>query len=460
MSKFFEEIDIQFVKECMKDSLFALKTQITVAHLNDAIAKVVFSLLVKNINEKGVFIPIVDLQILFADEERLEKIAVLQHPHKLTNATDLINYINGFNTEVQVKSLEKTIIERYTRYRLSIVNKDMYNDLDDSTKSIKEILRKASFKIDNLLTNTAEDREIVTCNDIFQQETNYMNSPREADFPTTGWIIDEANGGLNSPSVSVICALPKAGKSLSLYQATLNSLQQKRTVLFCTIEIPSKECTRKILSSYSQISYMKINKKELDSEEQQLYSNSVKEFSENFKDKFYVMYDLNGISCKDIEIFVKNLERAGIIIEDIVIDYTLLMKSNSPNVAKVEALGNIPAELRQLSQRTNTRIFTACQLGSKASEKTIEDLTFDDIYYMKNLSHEVTYTILLTHDKDKNNKSDIKMAFLPSRQLWTTTVYRFPDYNPDTLTLGKPIEVDDFEEIDSNFNIKEATYIW
>lgn len=457
MSKFFDELDLQFVKECMKDSLFALKTQVTVGHLNDAIAKVVFSLLIKNINEKGVFIPIVDLQILFADEERLEKIAVLQHPHKLTNATDLINYINCFNTDAPVKSLEKTIVERYTRYKLSIVNKDMYNDLDDSTKSIKEILRKASFKIDNLLTNTAEDRKIVTSNDIFQQEINYMNSPITEAFPTTGLIIDKVNGGLNAPSVTVIAALPKHGKSTALYNIANNSLDQGRCVLFCTIEIPSEECTRKLLSRFTGIPYMKVNKKELTEEEQEIYCTKIKEFGEKNKDKIFVMDDLNGMSCKDIEIFCRNLERAGIIIQDIVLDYTLLLKSNNPNLSKVETLGNIPAELRQLSQKTNTRIFTAAQLGSKACEKNIEDINFDDIYYMKNLSQEATYTLVLMNNKTRDNKPNMQMRFLASRQLWDMETYYYPNFNEDTLTLNEPVILD--PNLQDN-DAEVGTYTW
>ena len=55
-NKYYNELDLKFTAKVIKSSLSVMQTKISVNHLIDPLAKLVFSLAVKNVNEKGIFI--------------------------------------------------------------------------------------------------------------------------------------------------------------------------------------------------------------------------------------------------------------------------------------------------------------------------------------------------------------------------------------------------------------------
>lgn len=225
--------------------------------------------------------------------------------------------------------------------------------------------------------------------------------------------------------------------STFLYNAAITSLYQGRTILFATIEIPVEECFRKIMSIYSGVEYNLINKKELNEEQQKEYMAAVQRFSEEFKDKLFIIDDQDGISSKDISLYIDQLEKAGIKVDDVFVDYILIMKGNNVNAkTKIEELLEIPKELRQLSQTHKVRVFSANQLHSKTDDKDISEINFDDVYYTKNLSQEATYTIAIKNTK-VGKTSILQTKCLPSRQLWTDDVYTYPNFEQSTLTLNE-----------------------
>jgi len=431
------ELDLMFLIKAIKDNTILAKTKLTHNHFKDVIAKVVFSIAVRSIQEKNCFLPLVDLKPLFEDSERIERLDAYGHSIKTDSPEKLLEELEKYDSDKTSDNLEKTIIERYTREKLFVISGALQNDLRDSSKSVYELVRRYSYSFDVIMNDSASTRRTLTSDDV-----EFTSKIKEEKFPTTGLPIDIENGGLNAPSLSVILGGAKSGKSTFLYNSALDSLKQGRTVLFVTIEIPNEECFRKMMSIYSQVPYSRINKKELTEEDSKYYLSAVEKFSKDYKDKFFIIDDSKGISSKDIKIYIDQLAKAGIIIDDIYVDYMLIMSSNNPNIPKVEAMSAVSTELRQLSQATHTRVFTAQQLSSKATTKDISELTFDDVYYCKNLSHEATYTMAIVNNRTEANKSIIKTMFLPSRQQWSPTVRHYPNFEQETLTLNDCVDCD------------------
>lgn len=438
-NKFFNPLDLSYVNKVIKSSLDIMKSKIEVKHMIDPLAKLIFSLAVRAVSERGMFCPEIDLQYLVDDEDRLEKFRAFNYPYTISDTRALLEHINAFVTDASIKSMEATILERFTRNSLLKLSEKLSLDLNDSVKSTKELLRGYSYSLDTLMSSSSSSMQVLTANDAVQQEIDYINSPMADAFPTTGIpIIDMVNSGLNSPSVTIICGESKSGKSSLLYNVCVDSLKQGRTVLFGTIEIPSNECMRKIICCYFNLDYNTINKKLYDTEEEkEQYKLLVEQFREETKDRLFVIDDDNGISCKTLETQCLTLEKAGIIIQDIISDYTLIMKSNNPKLSDKEALQSIPCEMRQLSKKTNTRVFSAAQLHTTSKE--FSEVSTEDIYWMKNLAHEVTYILAIKNIKNQDNTIDFFMKFLPSRQLWTGEIYKFPMVDFDRLYLGKAI---------------------
>lgn len=438
-SKYFNVLDLSYVNKVTKTSLDIMKSKVEVKHMIDPLAKLIFSLAVRAVSERGMFCPEIDLQYLVDDDDRLEKFKAFNYPYKISDVKSLLLHINTFETDASIKSMESTILERFSRASLLKISEKLQLDLTDSVKSTKELLRGYSYSLDTLMSSSSTSMQVLTANDAVQQEIDYINSPMADAFPTTGVpIIDMVNSGLNAPSVTIICGESKSGKSSLLYNVCVDSLKQGRTVLFGTIEIPSNECMRKIICCYFNLDYNTINKKLYETEEEkEQYKLLVEKFREETKDRLFVIDDDNGISCKTLETQCLTLEKAGIIIQDIISDYTLIMKSNNPKLSDKEALQAIPCEMRQLSKKTNTRVFSAAQLHT--TQKEFKDVSTEDIYWMKNLAHEVTYILAIKNIKNQDNSIDFFMKFLPSRQLWTGEIYKFPLIDFDKLYLGRAV---------------------
>ena len=460
-NKYYNELDLKFTAKVIKSSLSIMQTKISVNHLIDPLAKLVFSLAVKNVNEKGIFIQEDDLRVLVDDSERLDKFKAFNYPFEVTSVIDLIKYINTFNVDSPISSMESAILERYTRNSLFKIKNSLDYDLKDSTKSVKALLRQYSHALDSLMFGTSETRKIVTSHDIIKQEKDHINSPAIKTFPTTGIIIDEVNGGLNAPSTTYVCGKPKSGKSIALYNIACNSLKIGRTVLFGTIEIPAEDALRKMICCYYDLDYDAINKKTASQEELLEYIKYAEAFAEETKDKIYIIDDDDGLCCKDFETYYFQMEKAGIKIDDIICDYTLIMKSNNPKLNKLDSLASIPVEARQLSKKTGTRFFSACQLHER--DKELEDINIDDIYYMKTISHECTYLLAIDGHKDFANIFHYKMKFLPSRQSWDSNIYKYQDISQHSMKLYEPTiytgkSKDDYNS--SSDDNEEEIYNW
>ena len=148
-NKYYNELDLKFTAKVIKSSLSIMQTKISVNHLIDPLAKLVFSLAVKNVNEKGIFIQEDDLKVLVEDSERLDKFKAFNYPFEVTSVIDLIKYINTFNVDSPISSMESAILERYTRNSLFKIKNSLDYDLKDSTKSVKALLRQYSHALDS-----------------------------------------------------------------------------------------------------------------------------------------------------------------------------------------------------------------------------------------------------------------------------------------------------------------------
>lgn len=353
---FVSDIDLLYIKNLLEKPFYISETKLTINHFDDVLSRVLFQIMLKAMAEKNSFIPLTDLQPLFNDKDRLEKYSHFGHPIKLISVEDLLVKFREMQTESSHKEIEQTIIERYNRKTLKETAKKMLLEVDDSAKSSKELLRKYGYKLDTLLDSASDSRKTITADDMLSIEIAHLNAPEQDPYPSTGTIIDLANEGLGAPSLVFFVAAPKNGKSTSLYNSAINSLMQGRTVVFATIEISAEELSRKLLSIYTGVPFASINKRKLTEEQKQEYIKKIEEFKAIAKDKLFILDDSEGISTKDILTYCRHLQRAGIIVEDIFIDYLMLLTPNNPNIQRVEALTIASQDLRKLSQQLNARV--------------------------------------------------------------------------------------------------------
>lgn len=233
--------------------------------------------------------------------------------------------------------------------------------------------------------------------------------------------------------------------STSLYDLSNKGIRSGKNILFVTIEIPTKEATRKMYANYTKLNYKDIIGKSLSDSDKKHYRDSINNLSEKYNQNFYMIYNKDGVDVKQIEGYVSNLKKSGIEIDTIFIDYlTLLNSVNDKKKSDVEKFMALPKELRVLSQNTNTAIISAGQLDVSTIKKKIEDITLEDMHYVKNaLSQEATNVFFLNSDdesKNSNGKNHLKIKHLLGRNGINDLIYSFEDYDYSKVYLGEDTE--------------------
>lgn len=423
------EIELQYIKKIFDDNILLLKTNVHMSHLTDPFAKTMYFEFNKAIRDYGEIIPSKHLSELVNDEIRMEKFGELNYPLEINKVADILNYINSFETNKKISTLEKTILDSHTKRVMIEISEMMQEDLYDSKKSIKDVIRKYSFEIENIKYGTEDDITFLSAEDIISEERKRLQSDEVISYTRTGFnFIDDIAGGITAPSTIYVVAPAGVGKSIWLYDSTVRALRQGESVLFATVEIPAQEAYLKILANFTGINYHTILKKSFTNEEKIKYKKGLEEFNK-YKDNLYMVYNRGGLSPMDIKHYYKNLEKCGIKCKYIAIDYLGLLNSDNPKHTEVEKYTNLPKQIRVLSQETNSIILIPHQLKSSQAMKDIEDLNADSVWYAKSISHESTLAFFMMRKQDEGDitlMKDFKSRIGMSKG---TYVFRYADRN-------------------------------
>ena len=428
------EIELQFIKKLFDDNTLFYKTKVKLNHLTDILALTLFNEFGKCMITFGGFVPFEHLKPLCNDEDRMEKYKKLNYPLEIKEPINIINFINNYVSDTNFITLEKTILDAYNRRKLMDIASETMDKLDDSKNTIKDILRNISYKIDSIKHDTSDNISFLSGKDVVEAERRRLSSDETVHYYETGFdFIDDYTNGLTAPATVFVVSPPKTGKSMSLYELTVNQLRKNKSVLFSTIEINESECYRKILSNMAQVDYHKIVKKSFSEAEKQRYLKALDEL-EKYKDKLFIIYDKTGISPSDIKHYYQNLEKVGIKCDFICIDYLGLLNSDEGDTAEVDKMTKLPRQIRILSQETNSIIFCPQQMKLSATKTNINDLTANDVYYSKPLAMEGTLGYFMIKDKDTGSLI-IKNFF--SRIGEMDDVWHFPNRDFNKCSLGK-----------------------
>jgi len=429
------EIELNFINNIMKDNLLYLKTKVKLETLNDPIAKTMFFEIGKAMSTYGQLVPQKHLSALINDEGRISNYNKLNYPLELTSVSNLLEYIDKFDTDIKFSTLEKTISEEYIRKKMKVIAENMNDDVYDSKKSVKDIMRKYSYSIDTLKYDNDETIQFVSVEDIVTEEKKRLQSKEKVKYVKTGFnFIDDIAGGVTSPSTIYLVAPSSVGKSIWLYDATVRALRSGKKVLFATVEIPTEEAYLKILSNFAGIKYHTILKKDFTPEELDQYIKALEEF-EQYKDSLYLIYDETGLSPDDIKHYYKQLEKCGIICDFIAIDYLGLMRSNDDTHGENERYALLPKQVRILSQETNSIIYIPHQLKTQKSTSDIDDLNPADIYFAMPLMHESTLAYFMTRNKEEGDLTFVRN--FKSRIGESKGTYTFRNADRNYINLGK-----------------------
>jgi len=443
-------VELSYVYKLMQDNVEFYKTKVKQEHFTDLLAGTLYREIGKAVTQTDGFIPFKHLSELIKDTSRMDDYRKTKYPLEINEPKDIMSFLEANDQDCDMSVLEKNIIKDYKRKQFENMVSKMNEKISVPGFGIEECLRKFSWEIDQMKFDADDGLEFHSMTELVDQEIAYQDSDEVDLMYNFGLdIIDGEVGGTPKPSTNYLLASPKSGKSTALYNLALSNLRDGRNILFVTIEIPTKEATRKLYAHHTGLNYKDIVGKKLSDDHFIYYKSAISQLSDAYNDNFYMIYNKDGVDVKQIEIYCENLKKSGIIIDDIYIDYlTLLNSMDEHKKSDVEKFMSLPKEVRILSQKTNTRVFSAGQLDVGTVNKPIEDVTLSDAHYVKNaLSQEAT-NVLFMQIEENGDRKDLKIKHLLGRLGMNDKVYQFCKYDFNKVTLGK----------DTICTVKEASF--
>lgn len=436
-----QSLELSFLNKILDDNTRFLQTRIADYYFKDPLARTIYGIVGLTITKVGQFQPLIHLDDLCKDEKRMEKYNSLEYPLEINEPIDIINYIEKFkNDTINFETMEEELVKRYTREKLTELAYEILDNVDNSKMHPSELMIKTSASLDKMIYDTHDSTVTKTASEVADDFLSYLYSDEvTTHIPSGIGGIDCVTGGTPKNGVFSWVAPAKEGKSTLLVESIVDNLKRDRVCAVYTIEMSIETMMQRIYCNYAGVTFEKITKKTYTPEERQHLIDKTIEFKEAYSDKFFIYYTTEGLTTKHIESHVANIKKAGVIVDDIFIDYLQILDSYTKNNApKAEKMAEIPKEVRLLRQKTGARIFVPIQSLSSSREKAIEDWTGDDIYYSKEAEREFDYVAAM-----KKEDGYIKWRKMVSRFNPEDDTMFYPDADYNYMYMGEAIKWDD-----------------
>jgi len=184
---------------------------------------------------------------------------------------------------------------------------------------------------------------------------------------STGWKwLDEKIGGgwqAEGKSLYVFTGFTNVGKSIFLGNVATNILKQcNKTVLLVTLEMPESMYAKRLTSNITNIPLNEIIT------DIQTTKESILSFKNLWNSKLIIKeFPTKSMTINHLRSYIEKLEKRGIKIDALVVDYLNLMKSTHRSDSLYEGVKDIAEQLRALTYRFNMPCITASQLNRKGA---------------------------------------------------------------------------------------------
>jgi replicative DNA helicase len=264
------------------------------------------------------------------------------------------------------------------------------------------------------------------------------------------WLDNKIGGGFMAEgrALYVFFGVTNVGKSIFLGNIATNILNQDKTVLLITLEMPEQVYAKRISSQLSQIPFDGLSSSLVK------LKNTINEYKiKNRKSKLIIKeFPPKGVSVLNIKTYINKLIKKGIKPDAIVVDYINLIAPTSVAANSYESIKTITESLRALSYTFSCPVISATQATRSAVNSG--ELDLDKTSESMGLSHTVDAQFSIwTEDGDTDlgiiHMGIVKNRFGPRKH---TTILGI-DY--PTLTLK---EIDDQNILsDNNTKIPNLT---
>ena len=352
------------------------------------------------LNDKS--IDIVTVRNRLESENTVKDIGGVQYLVELSKNVPPAANIITYAEIIKEKSLLRKLIK--------IGEKIIENSLNNKGKTGNIILDEIEYLIFNLNKREKKNGNPQTINEILTNtvskiETMYLNSSHIVGIPTGFHDLDHMISGLQKSNLIIIAGRPSMGKTTLAMNIVENIiLQQKKTVLFFSMEMPSESLTMRILSSISKINQNDIRTGQIKKNDWPKLSSAI----ETLSDKKLLIDDTGEINILEIRSKAKKILREYGDLELIVIDYLQLMHMSNASDNRTTEVSLISRSLKILSRELDIPIIVLSQLNRNLEQRNNKRPFISDLRESGSIEQDADLILFIYRDevynKDTNDK--------------------------------------------------------
>ena len=264
------------------------------------------------------------------------------------------------NTAAYVKEIKDASVKRELATLATTIKKVAIED-DISANEALDTIQGELYKIStNSATSELKDMQTVTSDTLAYIEKMKKLGNKYLIGQTTGFeALDKKTTGFNEGDLVIIAARPAMGKTALVLNMALKNVEQKKGVIFFSLEMPAEQLMLRMLAAKTSIPLQNLRKGDMDDKE---WSNLSAAFDDLNSKKLFVD-DGGSININQLRARVRKLAQIQENnISLVVIDYLQLMQGLG-NKDRHQEVSDISRGLKMLARELKIPIVALSQLN-------------------------------------------------------------------------------------------------
>jgi replicative DNA helicase len=272
--------------------------------------------------------------------------------------------INSVPSAINVEAYARHVHEAYIRRQILQRCSEAARLAHDTQRPIEEITGAVEARFLQLRDDVAHEDRLrplhAALEDLYDEAHKLYAGETTGDLPTGLDTLDGLlDGGLHPGTLTFVAARPGVGKSILLGNLALHTVQQGRTAVLFSLEMPDVEVAARLV-----LRELGLNYRHLKDEDWPAFSNGLPSLA----DLPLWIDDTPALSIEDLVTKVRRLyaeHDLGLVL----LDYTQLATTARTYPRRYQALGHISHTLKALAQELRIPVVAAAQLGREADHR-------------------------------------------------------------------------------------------
>lgn len=317
--------------------------------------------------------------------------------------------ITNISTSVNLKSHIKILKDKCNLRELIQISMKIQSECYDPECDVESVIQSAEsdifkFSLGNEKNEPRHIRDLAF--EMFQDLDDYRKNSQELSIKTGFDEADTMTTGLREGELIVLAARPGCGKTSLALTIALNIAireQYKKSVLFFSLEMSSKQIMHRIASMHSKVELQKLRICNLNKQDLKSLIMS----TEKFEKTDIFIDDSPSINLLEIRTKARKLKVRGFC-DIIIIDYIQLMDSVEKGLIREQEISKISRGLKCLAKELKIPIIALSQLSRECDKRADHRPQLSDLRESGAIEQDAD-VVMFIHRPSLYNKDDVSL---------------------------------------------------